>query len=189
MAAKRVTTTAVNWAEFATKIPAANKGAFTALKNKQDGFLRTVNQLPEALPAIDFAAYKGKVAQAMVDDFEKKYKALDIPYPKDTAQAEIATEEAKQKAAYEKFVTESKTRVEGFGAELAKWEAMMPIEDMNMEELMVAVPDLVPEYRLDGKQNFWPFDREFEDWKANLAQLQAEYNEEHSMDPDAKGGH
>merc|ERR1712135_68522 len=94
MAAKRVTTTAVNWAEFATKIPAANKGAFTALKNKQDGFLRTVNQLPESLPAIDFAAYKGKVAQAMVDDFEKKYKALEIPYPKDTAQAEIATEEA-----------------------------------------------------------------------------------------------
>merc|ERR1712242_422570 len=97
MAAKRVTTTAVNWAEFATKIPAANKGAFTALKNKQDGFLRTVNQLPEALPAIDFAAYKGKVAQGMVDDFEKKYKILEIPYPKDTAQAEIATEEAKQK--------------------------------------------------------------------------------------------
>merc|ERR1711982_222144 len=23
---------------------------------------------------------------------------------------------------------------------------------------MVAVPDLVPEYRLDGKLNFWPFD-------------------------------
>ena len=56
----------------------------------------------------------------MVDDFEKKYKALEIPYPKDTAQAEIATEEAKQKAAYEKFVTESKTRAEGLGAELAK---------------------------------------------------------------------
>ena len=66
---------------------------------------------------------------------------------------------------------------------------MMPIEEMNMEEAMVAVPDLVPEYRLDGKLNFWPFDREFEDWKANLAQLQAEYNADHSMDPDAKGGH
>ena len=56
----------------------------------------------------------------MVDDFEKKYKTLEIPYPKDNAQAEIATEEAKQKAAYEKFVTESKTRVEGLGTELAK---------------------------------------------------------------------
>ena len=49
----------------------------------------------------------------MIDDFEKKYKALDIPYPKDTAQGEIAAEEAKQKAAYDKFVAESKTRVEG----------------------------------------------------------------------------
>jgi len=187
MAAKRVTATAVNWAEFATKIPAANKGAFTALKNKQDGFLRTVHQLPETLPAIDFAAYKGKVAQAMVDDFEKKYAALDIPYPKDTAQAELAAEEAKQKAAYEKFVAESKTRAGGMTAELAKWEAMMPIEEMNCEEAMVAVPHTVPEYRLDGVKNFWPFDREFEDWKKNLGELQREYNEEHSMDPDAKG--
>merc|ERR1711963_1311978 len=83
MAAKRVTATAINWAEFATKIPAANKASFGALKNKQDGYVRAVNQLPEALPAIDFSAYKGKVAQAMVDDFEKKYKALEIPYPKD----------------------------------------------------------------------------------------------------------
>ena len=61
MATKRVATTAVNWAEFAKKIPAANKGAFVALKNKQDGYLRALNQLPEALPAINFAAYKGKV--------------------------------------------------------------------------------------------------------------------------------
>merc|ERR1712018_906485 len=90
MAAKRVTATAINWAEFATKIPAANKASFGALKNKQDGYVRAVNQLPEALPAIDFSAYKGKVAQAMVDDFEKKYKALEIPYPKDTVQAELA---------------------------------------------------------------------------------------------------
>ena len=62
MAAKRVTSTAVNWTEFARKIPAANKGAFQALKNKQDGFMRTVNQLPAALPGIDFANYKGRIS-------------------------------------------------------------------------------------------------------------------------------
>merc|ERR1712122_377503 len=158
MAAKRVTATAINWAEFATKIPAANKASFGALKNKQDGYVRAVNQLPEALPAIDFSAYKGKVAQAMVDDFEKKYKALEIPYPKDTAQAELAAE-----------------------------EAMMPIEEMNLEEAMIAVPHLVPQHRLDGVKNFWPFDRDFEEWKKDLDQVKLEYNEEHSMDPDAKG--
>jgi len=186
MAAKRVTATAVNWAEFATKIPAANKASFNALKNKQDGYIRAVNQLPEALPAIDFAGYKGRVSQAMVDDFEKKYKALDIPYPKDTAQAEIAAEEAKQKAAYDKFVAESKTRAEGMSAELAKWNAMMPIEDMNMEEAMAAVPHLVPEHRA-GKLNFWPFDKDFDEWKKELEEIKVEYNHDHSMDPDAKG--
>merc|ERR1719392_120140 len=117
----------------------------------------------------------------------KKYKALEIPYPKDTVQAELAAEEAKQKAAYEKFVSESQTRVAGITTELAKWEAMMPIEEMNLEEAMIAVPHLVPQHRLDGVKNFWPFDRDFEEWKKDLDQVKLEYNEEHSMDPDAKG--
>ena len=63
----------------------------------------------------------------------------------------------------------------------------MPIEEMNLEEAMIAVPDLVPQHRLDGKKNFWPFDRDFEEWKKGLDQVRLEYNEEHSMDPDAKG--
>merc|ERR1712038_653563 len=184
MAAKRVTTTAVNWAEFATKIPAANKAAFSALKNKQDGYLRAVNQLPEALPAIDFAGYKGRVSQAMVDDFEKKYKALDIPYPKDTAQAEIAAEDAKQKAAYEKFVAQSGTRVDAVLVELAKWEAMMPIEDMNLEEAAAAVPHLLPQVGyLQGKPEFYPFDQTMEQWNKDLEQLKIDYDEHHNMRP------
>jgi len=182
MATKRVATTAVNWAEFAKKIPAANKGAFVALKNKQDGYLRALNQLPEALPAINFAAYKGKVDAAMVEDFEKKYGALAIPYPKDSAAADIAAEEAKQVAAYNKHVAESQARAETVSAELAKWEAMMPIEDMNLEEAIVAVPHLVPNHNPD-KPGFWPFNKEFDEWKAELGALQAEYEEHHSMKP------
>ena len=56
----------------------------------------------------------------MVDDFEKKYKGLEIAYPKDTTQAEIGAEEAKQVAAYNKFVIESKSRAETVTTELAK---------------------------------------------------------------------
>ena len=62
MAAKRVTATAVDWTEFARKIPAANKGAFVALKNKQDGYVRAINGLPSALPAIDFTSYRARIA-------------------------------------------------------------------------------------------------------------------------------
>ena len=56
----------------------------------------------------------------MVEDFEKKYGALAIPYPKDSAAADIAAEEAKQVAAYNKHVAESQARAETVSAELAK---------------------------------------------------------------------
>jgi len=182
MAAKRVTSSAVNWAEFASKIPAANKGAFAALKTKQDGYIRAVNQLPDALPSIDFASYKGRVATAMVDDFEKKYKALSIPYPKDTAEAEIAAEGAKQKAAYDKFLAQSKAAVAKHTEELAKWEQMMPIEEMNLEEVHAAVPEMVP-WHNPGKPEFWFFDKTMDEWNEELKQLKVEYDEHHSMKP------
>ena len=76
MATKRVAATAVDWAEFARKIPPANKGAFTALKTKQDSFVRTINQLPDALPAIDFAAYRGRIAPGEYLKFTLPYDVL-----------------------------------------------------------------------------------------------------------------
>lgn len=40
--------------------------------------------LPEKPPALDRAYYKASVANAgLVDDFEKKFKALKIPVPED----------------------------------------------------------------------------------------------------------
>ena len=92
MAARRVAASSVNWAEFSRKIPAAQRASFNALKQKSDGFVRAVNALPEAAPKIDFDSYKSKIAVAgMVDEFQKKYEALDIPYPKDNVTASVST--------------------------------------------------------------------------------------------------
>ncbi len=46
----------------------------------------------------------------MVDDFQKRYESLQIPYPKDTLTASIEKQAVEQKAAYENFVTGSKSR-------------------------------------------------------------------------------
>ena len=46
----------------------------------------------------------------MVEDFHKKYESLQIPYPKDTLTSNIEQQAVEQKAVYEKFVVESKTR-------------------------------------------------------------------------------
>ena len=74
----------------------------------------------------------------MVDDFQKKYDALKIPYPQDSYTSAIDSEASSLKAAYTKFVEQSQTRIVGIKAEQAKWEAMMPIEEMNMEEAIDA---------------------------------------------------
>merc|ERR1711963_778037 len=43
-----------------------------------------------------------------------------------------------QKAAVAKFTAESNARIEGIKADLAKWEAMKPVEEMNREEALEA---------------------------------------------------
>merc|ERR1711997_930883 len=162
MAARRVSASTVNWAEFARKIPAAQKPSFNALKQKSDGFVRAVNALPEAAPKIDFAAYKSKVAiDGMVDDFQKKYEALDIPYPKDNVSASLDTLLATKKSEYEKFVADSKVK----------------IGEMNKEEIVVQMPHLCTDLgvrdpaqhsrkfmSLDGK-----FEQTYDEWAADAA--------------------
>ena len=49
----------------------------------------------------------------MVDDFQKKYSALEVPYPKDTLSSAIDSQATALKSGYEKFVGESKTRIDG----------------------------------------------------------------------------
>ena len=62
--------------------------------------------------------------------------------------------------------------VPGFGAEMAKWEAMKPVEDMCLEEMMDNCPELLdvnPE-----KPSFWPHDQDYDEWKAQCEKLAAE---------------
>jgi len=49
---------------------------------------------PESPPKIDFAFYKKKVPVAgLVDNFQKQYEALKVPYPADTVSSQIAAQE------------------------------------------------------------------------------------------------
>ena len=91
--AARVTASAVDFAALASKIPAQQSNAFVALKGKVEGHLRSVNALPAELPAIDFSAYSKVTVPGMVDNFQKKYGALTIPYPSDqgTLKGKIST--------------------------------------------------------------------------------------------------
>ena len=59
---------------------------------------------------------------------------------------------------------------------MAKWEEMMPIEQMNLEEALEVVPHLV----IDSKNpNFWPHDQDMDEWKEYIAKLKKEGIDHH----------
>merc|ERR1712210_432112 len=153
-------------------IPATQKASFTALKQKSDGFMRAVNALPAAAPKIDFETYKSKVAVAgMVDDFQKKYEALDIPYPADNVSASLDTQLATKKAEIE--------------VELEKWEKMRPIEEMNREEAIAQMPHLVNQLKIrdpaQHKHSIGPeYTETIDQWEARMLERQVVLDAEHA---------
>nr|ALS04915.1 mitochondrial ATP synthase subunit d [Pseudodiaptomus poplesia] len=176
MASKRVAATALDWSVLSTRIPAENKPAFNMLKAKVDKHLRAVNSLPAELPAIDFSVYRSRIAVAgMVDNFESKYKGLQIPYPSDQGKlAEIDAQASEQKTRYAQFVNESKGRIAASLAELAKWEAMMPVEEMNLEEALDAG---LTDFAIDPEQpTFYPHN---ETWESYIDRLKNAEPDDH----------
>ncbi|XP_066987537.1 ATP synthase subunit d, mitochondrial [Macrobrachium rosenbergii] len=142
MAAKRVAASAVDWAAFAARVPEAQKPMFNAFKGKSDAFLRKVLSLPEASPKINFAEYKARIAiPGMVDEFQKQYDALKIPYPADTVSSEIDAVEKEAAAEVQGFIKASNDRIATLQADLVRWEGMIPYDQMTMEEWAEAFPE------------------------------------------------
>ena len=97
----------------------------------------------------------------MVDTFKTKYEGLQIPYPSDGgAIAAIDAQAVAQKAAYEKFCGESEAKIASLTTDLAKWEAMKPVEDMNLEEALDAglIGTVITGIAHPDKPSFWPHD-------------------------------
>ncbi|KAF2900763.1 hypothetical protein ILUMI_05416 [Ignelater luminosus] len=159
MAAKRVAKSSIDWAALAERVPPHQKGQFTQFKSKSDLYLRRVLANPESPPAIDWAAYKAHVKVAgMVDEFQKQYSALQIPYPPDTVSAQVDALEKEIKNDIAKFKTESNTRIEEYKKQLAYIASLLPYDQMTMEDFK----DSFPEQALDpiNKPTFWPHNPE-----------------------------
>uniref|UniRef100_A0A1I8H8U1 ATP synthase subunit d, mitochondrial n=1 Tax=Macrostomum lignano TaxID=282301 RepID=A0A1I8H8U1_9PLAT len=84
-AAKRVSSTAVNWARLAQHTPAQQADAMRSVRSRCETLVAKVNSLPAEKPAIDWAHFSKTVpAPGLVDKFRKEYEAFKVPYPRDT---------------------------------------------------------------------------------------------------------
>ncbi|KAK4297149.1 hypothetical protein Pmani_030409 [Petrolisthes manimaculis] len=154
MASKRVAASAVDWAALAARVPQSQKGMFNAFKGKSDAYLRRVLTAPENLPKIDFNAYKARIAvPGMVEEFQKKYEAIEVPYPADTYSAQITEVQNASAVETQEFIKGSEARIVKIKEDLAQWENMIPFEQMTMEEFAEQFPSETID--LDNP-TFWP---------------------------------
>lgn len=135
--AKRISQSSVNWASLAERVPAEQRVNLAGFKIKSDSYLRRlvltwsiwlhnyfvedsgyyrpvfrVLANPPETPKINWAQYKNTIPVAgMVDNFQKKFEALSIPYPADTLSAKVDAQWAEVKKSIEAFVNESNANI------------------------------------------------------------------------------
>ncbi|XP_066155082.1 ATP synthase subunit d, mitochondrial [Euwallacea fornicatus] len=155
MASKRIAQSAVNWAAISERVPEHQRANFLAFKAKSDGYLRRVMALPESAPVINWDFYKQRVPVAgMVEEFQKKYSAVTIPFPPDTVSSQIDSQEKEIKADIEKFKADSNAKITQYKKELAHINSLLPYDQMTMEDYK----DAFSNEALDplNKPTYWP---------------------------------
>ncbi|XP_022911684.1 ATP synthase subunit d, mitochondrial-like [Onthophagus taurus] len=155
MSGKKVFKSSINWLELASLVPEHQKSLFVTFKSKSDAYLRKVQSLPETLPKIDFSYYKKGIAiPGLVDDFEKQYGEIKIPYPEDNVSKDIDELEKEIRQDMEKFKKESDARIAEYKKHLAHLNSIVPYHQMSMEEYR----DAFPESAIDpiNRPTFWP---------------------------------
>uniref|UniRef100_A0A1W7RAX3 ATP synthase subunit d, mitochondrial n=1 Tax=Hadrurus spadix TaxID=141984 RepID=A0A1W7RAX3_9SCOR len=161
MAMKRIGTTLVDWHAFAERVPPNQWAMFQAFKARSDGYLRRVLAYPEEPPKINWAYYRSHVAQpGLVDDFEKSYNALKVPYPSEKVTPEIDSQQKEAEKQAMKYINQSKETIAKYQKELDALNAVLPFDQMTMEDFK----DAFPQYALDpvNRPTFWPHELEEE---------------------------
>ncbi|CAK9834464.1 ATP synthase subunit d, mitochondrial [Anthophora retusa] len=145
---------AINWSALAERIPETERTALSAFKSKSDKYLQRMMAHPEALPKIDWTYYKKTiVTPGLVDKFQQQYESISVPYPADKYTADIDNEQKEAAAKIQKFIQEANQIIGNAETELSKLRAMIPYEEMTMDDFMDAHPTV---FLRTDKVTTWP---------------------------------
>jgi len=165
MASKRVAKSAVEWAKFEKLVPKPDVGEFQSLKNRSMTYVNRVSGLPEALPSIDWAQYKRrtKAFAGVVEDFEKKYASLTVPYPGAPSDSlnQISKQEQEEVVHQKKYAQGAAEQVKQWEEDLKRWTSLPPVGHMTKGEQVEYFPDLVIDLR--KQPSIFPHTEEYND--------------------------
>ncbi|XP_050547875.1 ATP synthase subunit d, mitochondrial-like [Daktulosphaira vitifoliae] len=153
--ARRIAQSSVNWIAISERVPEAEKAAYLAFKAKSDGYLRKMFALSPEAPKIDWTKYKNAIPIAgLVENFEKQYNAVRIPYPEDKYTAFIDSSERKTMQEIEEFKKVAAYNIKVAELRIEEIKNLLPYSQMTYEDAAYIEPDLTLD--LENKPSFWP---------------------------------
>jgi F-type H+-transporting ATPase subunit d len=91
----------------------------------------------------------------MVDNFQKQYEAIKIPFPADNVTPQVEQQRAQVVKEIEEFKNASSGRIAAFEKEISHLNSLLPYAQMTMEDFADAFPDQAID---QNKPTFWPHD-------------------------------
>ncbi|KAM9857111.1 ATP synthase peripheral stalk subunit d, mitochondrial [Aulostomus maculatus] len=154
MAGRRAVMKAVDWLALAQAVHPSERNLFNALKTRSDAISAKLRSIPETPAPINWNFYRSAVANPkLIDEFEMKFKALQIPEPIDTQTSIISEQEEETQKRAETFIAESNAHIAELQEELNLLKNMIPADLMTNEDFVT----YFPECKLDKeKYPFWP---------------------------------
>jgi len=183
MASKRIARSAVDWTKFEKLVPKPDVSEFQLFKNRSTGYASRVTALPDTLPSIDWAQYKRrtKAFTGVVEDFEKKYKSLTVPYPNAPTEAmnQIAKAEQEEILHQKKYGTGASEQIKKWEEEVKHLERIPPVAHMTRGEQVEHLPELVIDFR--KQPSIFPHVEEVNDptFVAKSKNYKVEFPEDH----------
>lgn len=149
----------VNWQAVSERVPETQRNLFNAYKAKSDLYLRRMQANPETPPKINWDYYRKALATpALADKFQKDYESYKVPFPADKYTSQIEAREKAVEKEIEDFRQKCKEAEKDYLATIAALEAIMPYDQMTMEDFL----EVHPEYETGTVENpsIWPHTEE-----------------------------
>lgn len=143
MASKSVARVKLDWQKLAKHAMPDDATRLNKLKAAFDSTGVKVSSLPDSLPQIDWSHYKATASDPkLVESIEKMYSSLKVERPKIPANRveELNYHHKMDKRRFEKFVAFAKSYVHSAEVVKNKFEKMIPVKDMTMEDYSLTFP-------------------------------------------------